>query len=795
MGRKETKAKQRNRAREERINPGIVSARQQEREQVKAALSARREEGAEPKWGEKSCMEHHCPICQTPLLKSSAKRTCVKAGHVVPCSDYHEGLMRPNGQTCTACRQETALHDKRHREILKTFCGTRNLAAAATDSGTTPLTPLVSRTTRGSTKDDLVGSAKKQRGPNPLRLMGEQSKEGRLDMETLIGILHPPRPNELDVMAAVEDAPRVMGVLGAKLRAGGASLGDEKEIARGVYEGQCLLEELVREDLRAEAERIAERERRKGRYLKSDWYVKGAVKNVLSEEEDAKEESGGSEDEVKDGYGDGTSPPTTTPTLKVKENFPPATTTPAKSKVSTLIQPGTGSAGRTARNTPTVKVVKPKLKKLTSDAVDPAVSAIFWEELSNAQATRNSAPSSSQRLPQSSPSLSQQPASQAYHIKQPSAKVASAKPALPPTSLLFQPRPKSRVLTTSAPQASVAETKLLKVIVDPESIVEEDSSQITVNNDDSPDVTEDKASKNKAKKERAKAAKAAKRMEQESEDAALTKARQEVEQRAKEIEKERAKARAAVTALENEVRAWDYKRAAKEFSKFKPGETALFDKFTPVLHLVGLQKWVQWRQEMTKQKATVGSGKLLYPWLALLGSALWGQLKLDKTMWVDTVVTSSRLTAQTMSAYCAWMSGWDAKKFFEVEGNRDADLGSLEERLGPVRRNLNRYKALPEDVEGVWLARKLELWQISFVMRPCQGHDCVTWETIGLHFAPPKYASYGKFSGAHIREEIYRMMDACYGPPGRPRMPAPSFDLFEVFDFEAVSKMVLAPNK
>lgn len=56
MGRKKTKAKQRNRAREERINPGIVSARQQEREQVKAALSARREEGAEPKWGEKSCM-------------------------------------------------------------------------------------------------------------------------------------------------------------------------------------------------------------------------------------------------------------------------------------------------------------------------------------------------------------------------------------------------------------------------------------------------------------------------------------------------------------------------------------------------------------------------------------------------------------------------------------------------------------------------------------------------------------------------------------------------------------------
>lgn len=557
--------------------------------------------------------------------------------------------------------------------------------------------------------------------------MGEQSKEGRLDMETLIGILHPPRPNELDVMAAVEDAPRVMGVLGAKLRAGGASLGDEKEIARGVYEGQCLLEELVREDLRAEAERIAERERRKGRYLKSDWYVKGAVKSVLCEEEDAKEESGGSEDEVKDGYRDGTSSPTTTPTLKAKENLPPATTTPAKSKASVPTQPDTGSVVRATRSTPTVKVVKPKLKKLSSDAIDPAVSAIFWEELSNAQAPRNSAPSSSQRLPQSPPSLSQQTASQAYQIKQPSAKLASAKPALPLTSLLFRPSPKSTVPTPIAAQLPVAELKSPKNKVDSEPAIDEDAFQVTSNDDKPPEVIEDKASKNKAKKDRAKAARAAKRMEQESEEAALTKARQEVEQRAKEIEKERAKARAALTALENEVRAWDYKRAAKEFSKFKPGETTLFDKFAPVLHLVGLQKWVQWRQEMTKQKATIGSGKLLYPWLALLGSALWGQLKLDKTMWVDTVVTSSRLTAQTMSAYCAWMSGWDAKKFFEVEGNREADLGSLEERLGPVRRNLNRYKALPEDVEGAWLARKLELWQISFVMGPCQGHDCVTW--------------------------------------------------------------------
>ncbi|PNS18430.1 hypothetical protein CAC42_6247 [Sphaceloma murrayae] len=244
MGRKERKARLRNK------NQERIDAERHEKQEVAAAIARRNKEGREPKWGEKSRMEHHCPVCQTALLKPSAKKTCVNRGHVAPCPRYHEGLMRPSDHTCTACRQENYQHDKRHIEILRQFNDT-NILAEATDVPTTTPTP--------------------KKPPNPIKKAAIRKQAIHLDMTTLVNILHPPEhTKDQKLSAAKEDAARIIGNLFTPLPQPCDKI--------PMHQIKKLID-LVTNDLRAESDRIFEADRRYDRYRESEWYTKKAAQN------------------------------------------------------------------------------------------------------------------------------------------------------------------------------------------------------------------------------------------------------------------------------------------------------------------------------------------------------------------------------------------------------------------------------------------------------------------------------------------------------------------------------------
>ncbi|KAF4549172.1 Hypothetical protein D9617_23g005870 [Elsinoe fawcettii] len=728
MGRNEKKARMRAQAKEDRCHPGAKEAREQKKKDVQEALAQRREENGAPKWGDKSAMEHHCPVCQTPLLKPNAKRTCVKNGHVTPCPRYHEGLMRPNDHTCTACRQEMALHDKRHKAIYEVFHRARSLTSNTGLSAQ-------SQSGRGLRVVTRMPHRDGKKGPNPIRARLE--KKARLDMKTLVNILHPPEQTKEDViLAPQEDVGRIMGELINKLHS------DHSDVpSHELLKSQFYLHTLVQDDLLQESDRAVQADRRFDRYKKTDWYTKDAATNTALQG-DREHSRLPSVLPIRNVYADQADSGGGKLTVQIPVS---AISSPAKSTVKKTAPP---------KSKPTPNTTKLATASGKNTVGDPT--PYF---------SSTSSPNSSH------PTLSQK--TYADVVASPPSAEAPMSPFSDP---FFKQGRKSR---QSSASSQVSQKSSIASSPPPPSKADAVEAAplpatTTAANDLQRPLT--KAEKNKAKKVRAKANKAAAKVDAQKEETLLARAvaaRQAVEE---EQKRRIAELQQAVTSASDELRKFNYGLALGFLDQYKPGSNAMFFELQTHMSAVILYD-PAWKAHFNRAR-TMLSGlevKYCYATMALAGRDEWTALKNDPTKTEKLInMPASELDdfSSALGAYAAWLVGWPPEQYFQ--SNIQLSMAEPEDddpvvKLQAIGDHLLRAAKLPNEQGLCEYVRKtvlvrtgLEIWALAGVVKKQEERmrlEDGLWDFVGEHFAPPKYAG-GKNVGQAMQFEYWRLVCA-----------------------------------
>ncbi|KAF2219106.1 hypothetical protein BDZ85DRAFT_269131 [Elsinoe ampelina] len=601
--------------------------------------------------------------------------------------------MRLNDHTCTACRQETSLHEKRHKKIYDTFHAARHQLLNPTpfaleDTGR----PLRAIATLPKPTNEKVS--------NPIR--DRLEKKARLDMKTLTSILHPPHQKRRDKLTApVDDAERIVDEIMRRLR-----VGRSDKDSSTLRESQHHLRVLVQDDLFQEAQRLVEADLRFDRYRKSDWYVKDAPKKRPQVAANKVDNS--------------------TPVLKNRD-----TNTGA-------VDPTRGKAV-TASPVPVFKFTTPRATPggAASVIVQKHVGSTFLCNSSvpagrTASKTYATAAGNSYQAPSPKPAVDfEVPAAEGLDETTTSHVQAIGGLAGSTTSTILS---SEEVLDTSS--LGVTEGKSLGAAAEGEAVKGSALPQSLT-----------KTEKNKAKKARAKANKKAAKINADKDETCLNETLKAAE--SQELQKAEAD-----KAFSDKVRNFTYSQAINHFKQYEPGSDQIFTCLGHLTRDIFLGD-ANWKEHFEKsQKGGKQAQKFRLAILALSGHLAW--VNMAKTRLIPSELMKEcpmylEYSSANVAAYSTWMTGWKLTSCLwsaTTPAGSAAKMPEFQKALLSIQHHMIWLKKLPSHVDGAEYVHLVAMVRIQQVI-DCfvQGKDraeklaCerMMWDYVAEKFAPAKY--------------------------------------------------------
>ncbi|KAG8627905.1 hypothetical protein KVT40_003778 [Elsinoe batatas] len=602
--------------------------------------------------------------------------------------------MRLNDHTCTACRQETSLHEKSHKKIYDTFHAARHKLLNPTpfDLGDTRK-PLRAIATLPKPTNEKV--------PNPIR--DRLEKKARLDMKTLTSILHPPHQRRRDKLKApTDDVERIVDEMMRRLR-----VGRPDKDSSTLHESEHHLRVVVQEDLFQEAQRLVEADLRFDRYRKSDWYVKDAPKK-------------GHQVAANKGTN-------STPVLKNRD-------------INTNSEDPTRGKSVAASPVPVFKFTTPRATpgEAASVIAQKHVGSTFLCNSSvpagrTASKTYATAAGNSYQTPSPEPAVNYEvQAAEGLDEATTSHVQAIGGLAGPTTSTVL---PSEEVLDTSS--SDVAEGQSLGAAGDG-GTVDGNAAQQPLT----------KAEKNKAKKARATANKKAAKLNAGNDDTCLN-------DTFKAAELEELQKAEADKAFSDKLRTFTYSQAVNHFKQYEPGSDQIFTCLGHLTLDMFLGN-ANWKDHFEKSQLSDGkqAQKFNLAVRALRGHHAW--INIPKARLIPSeLMKKSPLdldySSCNIAAYSTWMAGWTltARLWSETTpAGSEAEMPDFQKALLPVRHHMIWLKKLPSHVDGAKYVHLVAMVRIQQeIDRFVQGKNkaeklaCerIMWDYVAEHFAPDRY--------------------------------------------------------